>query len=469
MGRKRKNLPVLENIEITDLGAEGKAIAKVDNMVVFVTGALPGDVVDLQVTRKKNKFMEASPVKFHKYSPDREEAFCEHFGVCGGCKWQDLPYSRQLFYKQKQVSDQLKRIGKLDLPEINPILPSEKTQFYRNKLEFTFTDRRWLTNEEIQSSDEIVNNGGVGFHIPKQFDKILDLNACYLQPDPSNAIRDSIKAFAMENNISFFNKRRHEGLLRTLIVRTASTGETMVIVSFYTNETYIINKILKHIEKEFPEITSIMYVVLNKGNDSITNEEVIVFSGRDHIFEEMEGLKFKIGPKSFYQTNSDQAYELYKVAREYAGLTGNEIVYDLYTGTGTIANFVAKSAKKVIGIEYVPEAIEDAKINSDLNSIKNTEFFAGDMREILTSAFIDEKGRPDVIILDPPRAGIHPDVVEALRYAAPHRIVYVSCNPATQARDLELLDDMYRVIAIQPVDMFPHTAHVENIVLIGKR
>jgi 23S rRNA (uracil1939-C5)-methyltransferase len=469
MGRGKKQKPFYENVLITDIGAEGMAIGRVNDVVVFVPQVIPGDVCDLQVTRDRKRFREARAVKIHTYSPDRVAPFCDHFGVCGGCKWQNLPYEKQLFYKHKQVADQLARIGKVELPEILPIKGSAKTTYYRNKLEFTFSSQRWLTPEEINTPDEIKREGALGFHIPGLFDKVLNIEKCWLQNDLSNAIRNKIREYAVENGLEFFDIRNQQGLLRNLIIRTTSIGEVMIILSFFYDDKPRRDALLTALTKSFPEITSLMYVINTKGNDTITDQEIIVFKGRDHIFEEMEGLRFKIGPKSFYQTNSDQAYELYRLTREFAGLTGNEVVYDLYTGTGTIANFVARQSKKVIGIEYVPEAIEDARVNSQLNGIGNTLFFAGDMKHVLSNEFIARHGRPDVIITDPPRAGMDAPVVETILNAAPDRIVYVSCNPATQARDLLLLDAKYRVVAVQPVDMFPHTHHVENVVVLHRR
>lgn len=469
MGRKKRSLPLIEKVEIIDVAAEGKSIAKIDNKVVFITQVVPGDIVDIQVTKKRSSFMEAVPVKFHKYSDLRVDAFCEHFGICGGCKWQNLPYEEQLKYKHQQVIDNLERIAKVELPEIDNILPSEKTTFYRNKLEFTFSNRRWLTKDEINTESELNKENALGFHVPKIWDKIVNINKCYLQDDPSNSIRLEFKKFADDNNLTYFDLRKQEGFLRNLIIRTSTTKELMVIAVFFYKDQKLIEALLSHIADKFPEITSLMYIVNSKSNDSITDQEVILFKGNDHIFEQMEGLKFKIGPKSFYQTNSGQAYNLYSKARELANLSGNEIVYDLYTGTGTIANFVAKNAKKVIGLEYVPEAIEDAKVNSEINNITNTEFHAGDMKNILTKEFINDHGQPDVIITDPPRAGMHPDVVNTILKANPRKIVYVSCNPATQARDINLLDVNYKVTKAQPVDMFPHTYHVENIVLMEKK
>lgn len=454
------------------MAAEGKAIAKVNDLVVFVPYVVPGDIVDLQIKRKKNKYAEAEAVHFHEYSAVRAVPFCQHYGVCGGCKWQVLPYSEQIRYKQQEVENNLKRIGKIDLPEISPILGSEKTQFYRNKLEFTFSNKRWLTTEEVRQDVKYDQMNAVGFHIPGAFDKVLAIEKCWLQDDISNRIRNAVRDYAYEHDYSFINLRSQEGMLRNMIVRTSSTGELMVIVIckiVEDQEMELFKQLLQYIADTFPEITSLLYIVNNKCNDTINDLDVHVFKGNDHIFEEMEGLRFKIGPKSFYQTNSDQAYNLYKIAREFAGLTGEELVYDLYTGTGTIANFVSRQARQVIGIEYVPEAIEDAKINAEINGIKNTLFYAGDMKDILTQDFINEHGRPDVIITDPPRAGMHQDVVDVILFAEPKRIVYVSCNPATQARDLQLLDGKYKVLAVQPVDMFPHTHHVENVVLLELR
>lgn len=469
MSRKKKALPLYPSVEVTGVAAEGKAIAKVDNMVIFVPYVVPGDVIDIQITRKKNSYAEGKAVRFEKYSDKRAEAFCEHYGICGGCKWQILPYEEQLKHKQSQVENDLKRIGKIELPEIMPIMGSEKIQFYRNKLEYTFSNKKWLTLEQINSGETFEFMDGVGFHIPGMFDKVLDINKCWLQDDVSNQIRNFIREYCHSKGLTFFNLRNRGGLMRTLIVRTSSTGELMVIVVFYEDEKEHQADLLNAIADQFPQITSLLYILNEKANDTITDQEVLVWKGNDHIYEEMEGLKFKIGPKSFYQTNSEQAYNLYKVTRDFAGLTGNELVYDLYTGTGTIANFVAKQAKKVVGIEYVVDAIEDAKVNSATNKIENTLFYAGDMKDILTQEFINEHGKPDVIITDPPRAGMHDDVVNVILFAEPQRIVYVSCNPATQARDLSLLDEKYKVVKIQPVDMFPHTHHVENVVLLELR
>jgi 23S rRNA (uracil1939-C5)-methyltransferase len=469
MGRGRQNKPFYEGVTITDIGAEGKAIARVNDVVVFTTHVIPGDVVDLQVTKKRTKYMEARVTRVVTESPDRVPAFCEHFEVCGGCKWQFLPYEKQLYYKQKQVSDQLQRIGRIELPEITPILGSEKTTFYRNKLEFGFSNKRWLTNEEIGTDLEFLNLNALGFHIPGLFDKIIDIRKCWLQGDPSNEIRNFIKNYANENGLEYFDRRIQSGLLRNIIIRTSTIGDVMLIVCFFSEQKENRENLLAAIGAEFPQITSLMYVINEKGNDTIHDQEILVYKGNDHILEEMEGLKFKIGPKSFYQTNSEQAYELYKVTREFAGLKGDEVVYDLYTGTGTIANFIARNVQKVVGIEFVPDAILDAHVNSELNGISNTSFFAGDMKKILTSDFIARNGHPDVIITDPPRAGMDEDVVKTILEAAPEKVVYVSCNPATQARDLAMMDEFYKVTRIQPVDMFPHTHHVENVVLLERR
>ena len=454
------------------MAAEGKAIAKENDLVIFVPYVVPGDVVDLQIKRKKNKYAEAEAVNFHEYSSTRAVPFCQHYGICGGCKWQVLPYAEQIKYKQKQVEDNLRRIGKIELPEISPILGSAKTEFYRNKLEFTFSDKRWLTYEEVKQEVKYDQMNAVGFHIPGAFDKVLAIEKCWLQNDISNRIRNAVRDYAYEHNYSFINLRSQEGMLRNMIIRTSSTGELMVIIIckiVEDSEMTLFKQLLQYVADTFPEITSLLYIINNKCNDTINDLDVYVFKGNDHIFEEMEGLRFKVGPKSFYQTNSEQAYNLYKIARDFAGLTGNELVYDLYTGTGTIANFVSRQARQVIGIEYVPEAIEDAKVNAEINGIDNTLFFAGDMKDMLTQEFINEYGRPDVIITDPPRAGMHQDVVDVILFAEPKRIVYVSCNPATQARDLQLLDVKYKVKAVQPVDMFPHTHHVENVVLLELR
>ena len=472
MARKRKELPLLEKVTITDVAAEGKAIAKVNDLVIFVPYVVPGDVVDLQIKRKKHHYAEAEAVKFHEYSAVRAVPFCQHYGVCGGCKWQVLPYSEQIKYKQKQVTDNLTRIGKIELPEISPILGSEKTQFYRNKLEYTFSNKRWLTTEEVQQNVVYEQMNAVGFHIPNAFDKVLAIEKCWLQDDISNRIRNAVRDYAYQHNYSFINLRTHEGMLRNMIVRTSTTGELMVILICKIEkeeEMALFKQMLQYIADTFPEITSLLYIINNKCNDTITDLEVHTFKGKDHIFEEMEGLRFKVGPKSFYQTNSAQAYELYKVARDFADLRPGDVLYDLYTGTGTIANFCAARCARVVGVEYVPEAIADAKVNSELNGIENTVFYAGDMKAVLDDGFVAANGRPDVIILDPPRAGVDEPVIEVILRAAPERIVYVSCNPATQARDLQLMDAAYRVEAVQPVDMFPHTHHVENVVKLVRR
>lgn len=469
MARKKKPLPILENIQITDCAAEGKSLARVNDMVVFVPFCVPGDIVDLQVRKKRHSYMEAEVIRFVEKSAVREEPFCEHFGVCGGCKWQNLPYDKQLEMKQRQVYEQLTRIGKVELPEFMPILGSRKIREYRNKLEFGCSNKRWMTREEIASGEPAGEMRTIGFHITGAFDKILPIHNCHLMDGLQNEIRNFIYQYAIDNDLTFFDLRQQTGLLRDVMVRNSNTGEWMVLVQFHYDVEGDRERSLQLMEAladRFPQITSLLYVDNQKCNDTFGDLELTLYKGNDHIFEIMEGLRFKVGPKSFYQTNTDQAYHLYSVARQFAGLTGEEVVYDLYTGTGTIANFVARSAKKVVGIEYVPEAIEDAKVNSDINGIGNTLFFAGDMKDILTDEFIAGHGRPDVIITDPPRAGMHPDVVETILRAKPRRIVYVSCNPATQARDLQLLDRLYKVVAVQPVDMFPHTPHVENVVAL---
>ena len=474
MSRKRKPLPILEKVEIEAVAAEGKCVAHVNDMVVFVPFVVPGDVVDLQVRKKRNSYCEATVVRMIQPSPIRVEPKCEHFGICGGCKWQNLPYKEQLTAKQQQVIDQLTRIGKVELPEILPILGSEKTEEYRNKLEFACSNKRWYTKEELEALPEGVGlaQGAIGFHITGAFDKIYPIEKCVLMDDYCNKVRNAIYNYALEHNLTFFDIREQHGLLRDIMMRNSNTSEWLVLVQFHYDEDGDEERamnLMQFISDEFQEITSLLYVDNQKGNDTFNDLELTVFKGNDHIFELMEDLRFKVGAKSFYQTNTDQAYHLYSVARNFANLTGNELVYDLYTGTGTIANFVAKKAKKVIGIEYVPEAIEDAKVNSEINNIANTLFYAGDMKDILTEEFIKQHGRPDVIITDPPRAGMHADVVNVILGAHPQRIVYVSCNPATQARDLALLDKDYRVVAVQPVDMFPHTPHVENVVLLEAR
>ena len=480
MSRKKKPLPILEHITITDVAAEGKSLARVDDKVIFVPFTVPGDVVDLQITKKKHKYCEARVLRFIEYSNVRAIPRCEHFGICGGCKWQNLPYEEQLKAKQKQVFDQLTRIGKIDLPEFLPILGSVKQFEYRNKLEFGFSNKRWLTNEQVASGETFSNMNAVGFHITGAFDKIYPIEKCHLMDDLHNRLRNAIRDYAFEHELSFYDLRAQHGLLRDMMIRNSNTGEWMLLIQFgktidtgngadaweLTEEG---RDLMQYIADTFPEITSLLWVYNPKCNDTFGDLPVHVFKGNDHIYETMEELRFKVGPKSFYQTNTEQAYHLYCVARDFANLTGNELVYDLYTGTGTIANFVARKANKVIGIEYVPEAIEDAKVNSEINGIDNTLFYAGDMKDILTEEFISKHGRPDVIITDPPRAGMHEDVVNTILQARPKRIVYVSCNPATQARDLALMDAQYKVAAVRPVDMFPHTPHVENVVLLEVR
>ncbi|KGF39031.1 MAG: 23S rRNA (uracil(1939)-C(5))-methyltransferase RlmD [Prevotella bivia] len=474
MSRKRKPLPILENVTIEAVAAEGKCVAHVNDMVIFVPFVVPGDIVDLQVRKKRHSYCEATVVKFVKYSELRIKPMCDHFGICGGCKWQNLPYSEQLKAKQQQVFDQLTRIGKIELPEFSPIMGSVHTKAYRNKLEFGCANKRWYTAEELQDMPEGIGltEGAIGFHITGAFDKIYPIEKCWLMDNLQNEIRNSIRNYALENNLTFFDLRQQHGLLRDIMVRNSNTGEWMVLIQFHYDvegDEQRALGLMQHLADNFPQISSLLYVNNQKGNDTFNDLDLILFKGNDHIFETMEDLRFKVGPKSFYQTNTEQAYHLYDVARRFANLTGEELVYDLYTGTGTIANFVAKRAKKVIGIEYVPEAIEDAKVNSEINKIQNTLFYAGDMKDILTESFVQEHGRPDIIITDPPRAGMHPDVVNVILGAHPKRIVYVSCNPATQARDLALLDVDYKVVAVQPVDMFPHTPHVENVVLLEER
>jgi 23S rRNA (uracil1939-C5)-methyltransferase len=468
VGRK-KEMPLLEKVKITDIGAEGNALARVDNQVVFVPMLIPGDVVDIKVRKKRKKYLEGSVVRFHEYSSDRIKPVCKHFGICGGCKWQHLPYELQLKFKEKQVTDNLSRIGKVHMPDLMPIIGSSDIFFYRNKLEFTFSDKRWLTREEIVSDGDFEKEDALGFHIPGLFDKVLDIRECHLQPDPSNAIRDAVKRYAHKKALQFFNLRQQSGFLRNLIIRNTRDGKVMVIVVFFLDEKDRREGLLDYLISEFPQITSLFYIINTKRNDSLTDQEAIHYKGDDHLVEEMEGLKFRIGPKSFYQTNINQAHRLYKVAREFAGLTGNEIVYDLYTGTGTIANFVAGSAKEVVGIEYVDEAVKDATFNSEMNGIKNTSFFSGDLKDVLNVRFMDVHGHPDVVITDPPRAGMHEDVVKTILDATPAKIVYVSCNPSTQARDILLLSEKYEVVKVQPVDMFPHTHHVENVVLMTRK
>ncbi len=468
MSKINKNI-FIENAEIVDISSEGKSVAKVEGMVIFVDGGVPGDVADVMITRKKNNYAEGHIVELKKKSVNRITPVCQHFGACGGCKWQHLNYTTQLVFKQKTVEDALVRIGKINVETMLPIVANKQDYFYRNKLEFSFSDKKWLTNEEVKSGVAIDNRNALGFHIPKMFDKILDIKTCYLQAEPSNEIRNEIRDFANKTGLTFFGVRDKTGLLRTLMIRTTSTGELMLVLQFFDNEPDNIELLLAHLKYTFPQITSLQYVINQKGNDTLQDLELITYSGRDHIFEEMEGLKFKISAKSFYQTNSLQAYELYKITRDFCGLTGNEIVYDLYTGTGTIANFVARHVQKVIGVEYVEDSVKDARVNSALNTINNTEFFSGDMKDILIEEFFKAHGKPDVIITDPPRAGMHEDVISVILKAAPHKIVYVSCNAATQARDLALMSNHYTIERIQPVDMFPQTAHVENIVSMFRK
>jgi 23S rRNA (uracil1939-C5)-methyltransferase len=466
---KKKNHPVFENVEITAAAAEGKAVARVDTRVIFIGNAVPGDIADIQITKKARRFFEGRAIKFHKYSDKRTQPLCIHFGVCGGCKWQHMDYQWQLHYKQQQVFDALTRIGKVEFPELFPILGSKEIFNYRNRLDFSFSNKKWLTNEEIGSGDEFADRNALGFHIPGTFDKVLDISECHLQGTFSEELRKFVREFARQKSYVFFDIKVQSGFLRTITVRTASTGEIMVIVQFYEDNEPARIELLDAIAKQFPQITSLIYFINPKGNDTFHDLKVNVWHGRDHIFEGMEDLKFKIGPKSFYQTNSAQAYELYKVTRDFAGLTGNENVYDLYTGTGTIALFVAKSAKKVIGVEMIASAIEDAKENAKLNNLSNTEFFAADMKDMFNEAFIAQHGKPDVIITDPPRVGMHEDVVRCIANSGAEKIVYVSCNPASQARDLAMLDEKYKIVKVQPVDMFPQTHHVENVVLLMKR
>ncbi len=469
MSRKRKELPLLENIEITDVAAEGNALARVDGLVVFVPFAAPGDVADIKLLKKRKSYADGRIERLITPGEIRVAPRCDHFTICGGCRWQHLPYSFQLNCKQRQVEDAIQRIAKVEAPEVMPIIGSEEIWEYRNKMEYTFSNKKWLTREQLESGEEFTDRDGAGFHIPGAFDKVLDINTCHLQDNLGNRLRNFIRDFGRDNGYAFYDLRQQQGLLRNLMVRIASTGEVMALMQFGEDDTTKINTLLSAVKQNFPEITSLLYVINTKVNDTIGDQEVITYAGRDYIEEEMEGLRFRIGPKSFYQTNSHQAYRLYSVARDFAALSGTELVYDLYTGTGTIANFVARNASKVIGIEYVADAIEDAKVNSAANGIENTEFYAGDMKDVLTDEFIERHGRPEVMIVDPPRAGMHEDVVGVILNAEPQRIVYVSCNPATQARDLAMLDCKYRIEAIQPVDMFPHTAHVENVVKLVRR
>lgn len=470
MSRKKVRKQFFEHIEVLDAGAKGKSIAKApDGKIIFLPNAVPGDVVDVQTFKKRKAYYEGKATTFHKFSTKRTDPVCEHFGTCGGCKWQHMGYEHQLYYKQNEVTNNLTRIGHIELPEITPILGSEKQYFYRNKMEFSFSDSRWLTLEEIQSTKDLGNKNALGFHIPGMWDKILDINQCHLQANPSNAIRNVVKQFATKNGLPFFNTRNQKGLLRTMMIRTSTTGDLMVLIQFFKEDTKKRELLLDFIAEQFPEITSLLYVINEKANDTIYDQEVICYKGKDHIFEDMEGLKFKINAKSFYQTNSEQAYQLYKITRDFAGLTGNELVYDLYTGTGTIAQFVAKQAKKVVGVEAVPDAIIAAKENAQLNGINNVEFFVGDMKHVFNAQFIATHGHPEVIITDPPRDGMHKDVVQQILNIAPSKVVYVSCNSATQARDLALMDTMYKVTKTQAVDMFPQTFHVENVVLLERR
>ncbi len=470
MGRKRTEKIVFDSVKVLDAGARGVSVAKApDGKVIFIPNVVPGDVVDIQTFKKRKSYYEGKAIKIHEFSEHRTTPVCQHFGSCGGCKWQNMTYDRQLFYKNQEVYNNLKRIGKIGLPNFEPILGSEKQFFYRNKMEFSFSNSRWMTEAEIQSGEELDNANALGFHIPRMWDKILDITHCSLQEDPSNAIRNEIRDFANKNGLTFFNPREHSGLLRTLMLRTASTGEIMVLIQFYEDDREKRELLLDFLAERFPEITSLQYVINSKANDTLYDQDVILYKGRDYILEEMEGLHFSINAKSFYQTNSDQAYELYKITRDFAGLTGNELVYDLYTGTGTIAQFVSKKAKKVIGVEAVPEAIADAKENAKRNNITNCEFFVGDMKVVFNEEFINTHGTPDVIITDPPRDGMHKDVIEQILKISPEKVVYVSCNSATQARDLALMDEKYKVTRVRPVDMFPQTHHVENVVLLEKR
>lgn len=469
MSRRKKKYPILEELTIESAGAEGKAIARHQDQVVFVTQVVPGDVIDAQIIKKKRNYLEAKPIKFHHYSEKRVTPICEHFGICGGCKWQHMSYTDQLHYKQQQVYDHFNRLGDFNFPDVEDIVPAPETSFYRNKLEFTFSNKKWLTQDEIKSEASISHREGLGFHIPGMFDKVVHVNKCHLQSDPSNAIRNFIYDYAINKGLSFYDIRKHEGLLRTLILRSSSTGEWMLILTTGEDNKEAIQELLHAVTIAFPQLTSVNYVINLKKNDTIFDQEVVCFHGKDYIMEEMEGIHYKIGPKSFYQTNSNQAYELYKITREFADLKGDEVVYDLYTGTGTIANFIARHAKKVVGVEYVPEAIEDAWVNTNNNGFENLFFTAGDMKDVLNETFIETHGKPDIVITDPPRAGMHEDVVKQLLTMEPKKIVYVSCNPATQARDITLLAEKYEVVRIKPVDMFPHTHHVENVVLLKKK
>jgi 23S rRNA (uracil1939-C5)-methyltransferase len=467
VGRK-KDMPLLENVIITDIGAEGNALARVNNLVVFVPMLIPGDVVDLIVTRKRKKYLEGKVIRFHKFSEDRVKPLCSHFGICGGCKWQHLPYNLQLMFKEKQVRDNLTRIGRIEHPDIKPIIGSDDIYLYRNKLEYTFSNKRWLTKEEVESDTEFEKENALGFHIPGLFDKVLDIKECHLQAEPTNQIKNAVREYAHLHSLEFFDLREQKGFLRNLVIRNSLNGNVMVIVVFFHEDVEKREGLLNYLASKFPQISSLMYVINSKRNDSLNDQDPVPYRGQNHLVEYMEGLKFRIGPKSFYQTNTKQALKLYNVAREFAELTGKEVVYDLYTGTGTIANFIARSADKVIGIEYVEDAIADAENNSELNDIRNTYFFAGDIKNVLSEQFITDNGKPDVIITDPPRAGMHEDVVKTISGSGADRIVYVSCNPSTQARDILLLSENYHVAGVQPVDMFPHTHHVENVVLLKR-
>ncbi len=468
MARKKKNL-IFENVEVIDAGARGKTVAKApDGRVIFLTNTVPGDVVDIRTGKKRKAYYEGTAIKFHKRSNKRVDPVCDFFEHCGGCKWQNMGYEHQLFYKQKEVTNNLVRIGHLELPEVTPILGCKQQYFYRNKMEFSFSSSRWLTYDEINSDKEIDNKNACGFHIAGMWDKILDIDKCHLQENPSNDIRNFVKDFSLKHQLPFFNPREQSGMMRTLMLRISSTGEIMVVIQFFEEHKEKRELLLNALTEKFPEITSLQYVINSKANDTLYDQNIILYKGRDHIFEKMEGLKFKIGPKSFYQTNSEQAYELYKITRNFAGLTGEELVFDLYTGTGTIAQFVAKEAKKVIGVEAVPDAITDANFNAEMNNIDNVEFLAGDMKDVFNDTFISKHGQPDVIITDPPRDGMHKNVVAKILKIAPKKIVYVSCNSATQARDLSLMKEQYKITKTQAVDMFPQTHHVENVVLLEK-
>ncbi|MXN90552.1 23S rRNA (uracil(1939)-C(5))-methyltransferase RlmD [Flavobacterium sp. Sd200] len=470
MGRKTTDKIIFNNVDVLDAGAKGVSVAKApDGKVIFIPNVVPGDVVDVQTFKKRKAYYEGKAVHFHEYSADRVIPPCQHFGACGGCKWQNMQYEKQLYYKNREVYNHLKRIGKVELPDFEPIKGSEKEFYYRNKMEFSFSNARWMTEEEVKSGAEFDNRNALGFHIPRMWDKILDITHCHLQEDPSNAIRNAVRDFANEHGMEFFNPREHSGLLRTLMLRTASTGEIMVLIQFFDDNKEQREALLDHLAYTFPAITSLQYVINQKANDTLYDQKIVLYKGRDYILEEMEGLKFSINAKSFYQTNSEQAYQLYSITRDFAGLTGNELVYDLYTGTGTIAQFVSRDARKVVGVESVPEAIADAKENAKRNNITNCEFFVGDMKDVFNAEFIDTHGHPDVIITDPPRDGMHKDVVDQILRIAPEKVVYVSCNSATQARDLALMDGVYKVVRVRPVDMFPQTHHVENVVLLQKR